>query len=330
MTQAQLGFGSSYGNVAGQNSLAGMSYRGFSSPLSANSFPSAPGVAPQIRPQGLATAQTRSFGSVDYGQTAPPSGLTNGLSNGLSSGGLNGFPFAVSATRSSVAPIGLGSLSSSPVIGNSTIVNGHSPNSSVMGVSQVTIDSGVVGSSATSTPVSTDKHLSSNGFDVLAPTSPKSKLIQRPHPIQRPSSTTSKSDDLHGSSASSDDVPPVMGSRALYFDDLDEEDAPFFAPSARRPTQLAANDIGSTAGVSNRSSSWFGNGGGHSAFFPESTGLNGAPPIAGIPGVRTDLVASAGASSLFDVPNTWNSAVSIPGGTTAASGSIPAWLGTCK
>ncbi|KAK9467732.1 hypothetical protein V1512DRAFT_235697 [Lipomyces arxii] len=201
-----------YGNPLAQN--IGSGYRPFGSPLT--------GMGQQVRPQMISPQSRQSYVSLDY---APSQQQPAGISS---------YPFG-GPKRASTTPIG---LSSSPSIGG---IGSQAPVSSVLGT--------VVGNESTS-PVSSNAPVldrrtttvfehSLPVLNGLAPSSPKSRPIQRPHPIQRPPSI-SKSDEQHTASSSVSDEynfsPPVMGSLALKEDDGQDDDILYYQPTARHAT----------------------------------------------------------------------------------------------
>ncbi|KAJ8099169.1 hypothetical protein POJ06DRAFT_129779 [Lipomyces tetrasporus] len=292
-----------YGNALGQNSLGNIpaSYRAFASPLSANAFPP---VTQQARPQGVPAHSRQSFVGMDYNQGTQQS-------NGLSS-----FPFGA-ASRTSTTPIG---LAASPSIGSAPGLAAPSSVSSVL--SNVIASEGVSPAPVAATAM-LDRRLSSsfdnvNNVGIQAingptPTSPKSKPIQRPHPIQRPPSNTSRSDEPHTSSSSASDDQnvasnqAVMGSRAL----LDEDDIPFYQPSAHRAAPGAPGES---------------NGGANAA--PMSIGLGASRPLFGQSNLFPDPFSAtkrqSESSPLFE--NTWSMAgLGLGGSNVPATPWLSGW-----
>ncbi|KAK9486717.1 salt tolerance down-regulator-domain-containing protein [Lipomyces starkeyi] len=287
-----------YGNTLGQNA----GYRAFASPLSANSFSP---MTQQARPQPHPPQSRQSFVGLDFNQgTQQASGLSS-------------FPFGV-PSRTSTTPIGLAPSS----IGGAP---GLSVPSSVSSVLSNTVVSEGVSPATVAATAMLDRRLSSSfdgvnnvGMSAIngpTPTSPKSKPIQRPHPIQRPPSNTSRSDEPHSSSSSANDDqnlvsnPHVMGSRAL----LDEDDIPFYQPSARRAAPRAPGESPSIGS----------NGGAIAATLP--IGLGASRPLFGQSNLFPDPFSAtkkqSESSPLFE--NTWNI-----GGLGLGGSNVPAtpWL----
>ncbi|KAK9446577.1 uncharacterized protein V1518DRAFT_139101 [Limtongia smithiae] len=302
-----------YGNSLGQNGIT-PTYRGFPTPL-ASAAPFGKTVQQQQQQQQQQQAQqqpqqqprpqsiqTRPFGILDY--TNSPAQVSP-FGFALSGGRTPGTPLGMAQGAVPAPGLGAPGLGAPGLGAPGLSAPGLTSSPSAASVTSATENTTISPLSSAPTSVTTsDKRASVTGFEALGgglsaingptPPSPKAKPITRPHPIQRPSSNTSRSDAdavPHGTSASTaasllpdEDVAEamsVMGSRALYQDD---EDTMVYQPSARRPVPGAPGDFGglvngtgtSVSGHSNSAGGSVSNGAAaslsfaHSAWFPSS------------------------------------------------------------
>ncbi|KAK9456968.1 salt tolerance down-regulator-domain-containing protein [Dipodascopsis uninucleata] len=280
-------------------------YRGFTSPLSPNGLG---GTASPATRQGQLNRS--SFVGLDY------------IPAGHHMPTVPNFPFA--SSTNAPAPLNLPPISTGAPSGMALSSRSSTP-----------VANDVLQQSATSavgTPVLNENRLSVGGFEAVSNTntvgpnglgqlSPKSKPIQRPHPIRRPSGNISRGEDQFGNYGiiiGNEDFigtePPVMGSRALYKEDdediLEGMAGTFFQPSARHAYSSATNSSnGIVANTSNHSSSSTPVGNTRSLFSQSSLFFD---PIG-----SSNRLAAEQTSSLFG--NTWNVGLGLATGPTSTN-----------